>query len=121
MGKPVVFFDIGCRDNEATRSFYEKIFGWTALGDSPHSSRMETGADTGIDGAVTSLGHEPHNYVMIYVEVKDINATLEEIEENGGETLVPATQIPEGGEFAWFRDPEGNMIGLLQGYSEDED
>ncbi len=28
VGNPVVHFDIGCRDKEQSRRFYEKMFGW---------------------------------------------------------------------------------------------
>lgn len=112
MGKPVVFFDIGCKDKEQSIEFYSKLFDWNIGSARPHSSSVDTESDVGISGAITSLGHEPHNYVMIYVEVDDIPAHLEKAESMGGQTLVPATDVPDEGQFAWLADPEGNMIGL---------
>jgi predicted enzyme related to lactoylglutathione lyase len=28
MGRPVVHFDIGCRDSQKTQEFYKKMFDW---------------------------------------------------------------------------------------------
>ena len=115
MGSPVIFFDIGCKDKENTVKFYTELFGWTADDVNPYSSTVDTESEYGITGAVTALGHEPHNYCMIYLEVDDINAHLEKAESMGGKTLVPRTENPASGQFfAWMADPEGTMIGLLE-------
>ncbi len=74
MGSPVVHFDIGCRDAERSRAFYTQLFDWSSEPYGPSSFRLTTGASRGIDGYTTALGHEPHSYVMIYVEVPDIPA-----------------------------------------------
>ncbi len=118
MGKPVVHFDIGCRDKEKISEFYCTLFDWSRSDYGPYSQRIATGADKGIEGFVTSLGHEPHNYVMLYVEVDDIPAYTKRVEELGGKVLIPETEAPGQGHFAWLADPEGNMFGLwkpLQG------
>ena len=76
---------------------------------------METGGGKGIDGAVTALGHEPHNYVMIYMEVADVDAGCEAIRAGGGEITVGPVEIPGGGgKFAWFTDPEGNQLAIFE-------
>jgi uncharacterized protein len=50
---------------------------------------------------------------MFYVEVDDISAYLKRAESLGGKTIVPPVPIPTG-TFAWFADPDGNNVGLLQ-------
>jgi len=112
MGQPVVHFDIGCRDNQKSNDFYTSLFGWKTAENGPFSREVDTDSDQGIQGAITSLGHEPHNYVMIYVEVEDIPATLESVEELGGKIVIPETPVPGKGFFAWFSDLDGNMMGL---------
>lgn len=112
MGRPVVYFDIGCRDKEQSREFYEALFDWTGEPYGPFASRLNTGSEKGIQGFTTALGHEPHNYVMLYVEVDDIPAHLEKVEALGGKVFVPQTEVPGGGHFAWFTDPHGNFVGL---------
>lgn len=112
MGKPVVHFEIGCRDQEKTGRFYSELFEW-ALSPMGPASMISTGSTEGIGGHITSLGHEPHNYTIFYVEVDDVAEYLKKVEELGGKKLVGPIPIPTG-TFAWFTDPEGNTVGLLQ-------
>jgi catechol 2,3-dioxygenase-like lactoylglutathione lyase family enzyme len=74
------------------------------------ASMIDTGGG-GINGHITALGHEPHHYVNIYVQVDDLRAYLAKAESLGGKTLVPPVDLPTGS-FAWFADPDGNTIGL---------
>ncbi len=114
MGRPVVHFEIGCRDTQRTQAFYRELFGWTTEPYGPSSLRIQTGSERGIQGHLTSLGHEPHHYTMFYVEVEDIPAHLARLESLGGRTLIPQLPIPGGGHFAWLCDPDGNTVGLLK-------
>lgn len=112
MANPVVHFEIGCPDKEESRAFYEQAFGWKSEPYGPFAFRFNTGSEKGIQGFTTALGHEPHNYVLFYIEVDDIPAALASVEQLGGAVVVPETQIPGTGSFAWFRDPAGNLAGL---------
>lgn len=114
MGNPVVHFEIGCRDKDATAAFYESCFGWTAEDYGPSTKSFTTGAPDGIQGHLTALGHEPHAYVLVYVEVDDVAAALEKIELAGGESLIGPLPVPgQNRSFAWFKDPAGNTLGLI--------
>ena len=53
-----------------------------------------------------------HNYVMFYVEVDDIAEKSDSIVASGGQIVVPETQVPGSGSFAWCKDPSGNLFGL---------
>jgi uncharacterized protein len=110
MGCPVVHFEIGCRDTSRTGAFFSDLFGWTITGSGP-ASTIDTCGGIGINGHITSLGHEPHHYATFYVEVDDIPAYLAKAESLGGRTIVPEVPIPTG-TFAWFADPDGTVIGL---------
>jgi uncharacterized protein len=112
MGKPVVHFEIGCRDRAKTGEFYAALFDWSITAQGP-ASAIQTGSDDGIGGHITSLGHEPHHYTIIYVEVDDVAESLKKAESLGGKKIVGPIPIPAG-IFGWFVDPEGNTIGLLQ-------
>lgn len=114
MGKPVIHFEIGCRESARTQEFYAELFDWKIQFAGP-AAMIETGAGRGINGHITSLGHEPHNYVTFYVKVDDLAAYLARAQSLGGKTLVPRVEIPGGqGSFAWFADPDGNIIGLFK-------
>jgi predicted enzyme related to lactoylglutathione lyase len=73
---------------------------------------IDPGVDAGIPGHITALGHEPHNYVTVYVEVDDLQNYLDKAEGLGGKMIIPPTEVPEMGSFAWFADIDGNTIGL---------
>jgi hypothetical protein len=114
MGRPVVHFEIGCRDSAKTREFYAKLFDWqmTAMG----PATMIAPESPGIGGHISTLGHEPHHYTIFYVDVEDVAAYLKKAESLGGKTLVPPVEIPSG-TFAWMQDPEGNTVGLWKAKS----
>ena len=109
---PVVYFEIGCKDLGKTEQFFGSLFGWKMQRDGI-ASEINTGSAEGIPGHMVALGHEPSHYTMFYVEVEDVKAYLDKAVELGGKVLVPPIKIPTG-TFAWFSDPEGNMIGLTK-------
>src|SRR5271168_3656502 len=109
MGRPVVHFEIGCRDTEKAQKFYAEMFDWKIAGAGP--AAMVAPENNGISGHFTALGHEPFHYTIFYVDVEDVAATLKKAESLGGKTLVPPVDIPMG-TFAWMQDPEGNTVGL---------
>lgn len=112
MAHPVVHFEIGCKDLATTTEFYTSLFGWSPT-PIPYASLLQTNSTEGIQGHITALGHEPHNYVTVYIQVEDINGSLEKIEQAGGKKLVGPVPLPDGRQFAWFSDPEGNMVALI--------
>jgi predicted enzyme related to lactoylglutathione lyase len=109
---PVVHFEIGCEDRAKTGRFYADLFGWKVQASGP-ASNIDTGSPQGIQGHITSLGHEPRHYTMFYVEVEDVQASLDKAVTLGGTVLVKPVKIPTG-TFAWFADPDGNTIGLIK-------
>jgi uncharacterized protein len=112
MGQPVVHFEIGCRDSARTQEFYSKLFDWK-IQQAGAAAMIETGGAGGINGHITSLGHEPHNFVNVYVQVNDIEAYLAKAQALGGKKVVGPIEIPTGS-FAWMADPEGTVIGLFK-------
>ena len=111
MPNPVVHFEIGCRDSERTQKFFTDLFGWKTELAGP-AAMISTESNEGIGGHISALGHEPHNYVTIYVQVADIQAHLDKAESLGGKTIIQPTEVPGMGRFAWFSDLDGNTIGL---------
>ncbi len=111
MGRPIVHFEIGCRDRDATSKFYQALLGWEIQADGP-AAMIDTKNPTGIQGHITSLSHEPHNYLTVYAEVDDLESTLKRAEELGAKTIIPPTEAPGMGHFAWIADPEGTIFGL---------
>lgn len=118
---PIVHFEIGCRDLAKVSGFYRDLLGWEyaphAPGAPPMAMISNLGAHVekptmGIGGHINQLGHPPHQYVTVYALVDDIEATLKKVNALGGSTLIPKQEVPGMGWFAWFKDPEGNALGL---------
>jgi hypothetical protein len=69
---------------------------------------------SGIGGGIGAMG-EARAHITFYVAVEDVNAALALIESKGGKKAFGPHPIPDGGIIAGFLDPEGNLIGLVQG------
>jgi predicted enzyme related to lactoylglutathione lyase len=114
MPNPVVHFEIGCRDREKTTAFYQQLFDWQ-MTPGPMSTDIHTGPGEPVTGHIVSLGHEPHNYTNFYVQVPSLTEALQKAEKLGGKIIIPPVPIPgRNDSFAWFADPDGNIIALLQ-------
>jgi predicted enzyme related to lactoylglutathione lyase len=48
------------------------------------------------------------------VAVEDLDQTGQRIAERGGEQVVDVREVPGVGRLAYFRDPEGNLLGAIQ-------
>ncbi len=110
--KPVVHFEIGCDNLPETANFYREIFNWNITADG-NAATIDTGSERGVPGHLTRLGHEPRNYINIYIETEDMVGDLDAIESKGGKRLVGPIDLPDGRTFAWFEDVAGNTLGLI--------
>jgi uncharacterized protein len=111
--------DVGSGDRERAKRFYGDVFGWSFedYGEGMGYVGVKTsenGIESGIGGLPEATGVRPPapNGVVPYILAPDIDATLVAIEKAGGEILIPRTDAFGFGEFAHFRDPDGNVIGL---------
>ncbi len=108
MNHPVVHFQIGCKEQGGHQLV--QCSALVAIDRGPMGA-IQTGSGEGIQGHIAALGHEPHQFTHFYVQTDDVAQTLAQIEGLGGKTIVPPVAIPTG-TFAWFADPEGNVVGL---------
>ncbi|MEM9683725.1 MAG: VOC family protein [Pseudomonadota bacterium] len=115
MGQPVVHFEIHGDDSVGITEFYSSVFEWTVNADNPMKyGLVDTDAEGhGIGGGICASDMAPA--VMIYIQVDDPQNYLDKVEEAGGQTVVPVTEIPGAVTMAIFEDPAGNRIGLVKG------
>jgi predicted enzyme related to lactoylglutathione lyase len=113
MGSPVTWFEINSANASKLHGFYSEVFGWKVnpIPDMGYAL-VDTGSENGIAGGIGEA--QGPNQVVFYVEVGDLNAVLDRIEESGGCTVVPITEIPDMVTFAQFADPEGNVVGITK-------
>ena len=97
----VVHFEIPFDDGDLARKFYADAFGWNVM----HMAEMDyTIASTGptteqgmptepgfVNGGMLSRETGPSTGPVITVDVENIDAALEKIEQLGGKTQVPRT------------------------------
>jgi predicted enzyme related to lactoylglutathione lyase len=126
----VVHFEIPADDQERARNFYSQALGWridpmpdlnynivqTTPSDESTGLPIEPGA---INGGMMARNGELTTPV-ITVNVDDIDSTLGKIEELGGSVLQPKDSIPGMGFYAYFKDTEGNIMGLWENLPQGE-
>lgn len=114
-GTPVTWFEIIGKD-ASIQDFYRDLFDWKISDMSPVAGYGTVGwEDWGFGGGIGVVGEQSGPYVTIYPEVADVDATLRAVEANGGEIVMPATDMPEVGiRAAAFRDPDGIMVGAYK-------
>ena len=122
MSGRVVHFEIPFDDGDRARAFYRDAFGWqlqewdegsytlVTTGPSGETGPEESGFING--GMMRREG--PGDGPIIVIDVEDIDAALENIEKLGGQTLLGRQAVGEMGWAAYFKDVEGNSMGLWQ-------
>jgi uncharacterized protein len=124
----VVHFEIPADDLDRAKSFYGAVFGWelqtVPMNGGEYTSVKTTDVDEETQqptepGAINGgmfLRNEGVSVTspVITIDVDGIDDALKQIEAEGGSTVAPRTAIPGMGAFAYFKDPEGNVMGLWE-------
>jgi predicted enzyme related to lactoylglutathione lyase len=117
----VVHFEIHADDPQRAMAFYSALFAWKFIkfGEMDYWLVI-TGDESspGINGGML-LRHGAREgkaflAFVCTVDVKNIDACLKEVEKAGGQVTLAKHAIPKIGWFAYARDTEGNVFGLLQ-------
>lgn len=112
-GAPVVRWEIMGRDAPALWSFYRELFGWEIDSHGGYGM-VSAGSGSELAGAIgAGAGVEPR--VTIYVEVPSVAASLERAEELGGSRMMGPMRVRRRVTLGLLRDPEGNVIGVIEG------
>ena len=114
----VVHFEIAADNTERAAKFYADVFGWNInKWDGPQEYWLvSTGAREalGIDGGIMKkMDNLPG--VINTVDVDSVDEYVEKITAAGGGVVVPKMAIPTIGYFAYCRDTEGNVFGIMEG------
>jgi predicted enzyme related to lactoylglutathione lyase len=120
----VVHFEIHADNPERAIAFYQGIFGWTfQKWDGPMDYWLiVTGSDEerGINGGmIRRMGPPPVemqavNAYCCTVQVPAIDEYVAKITAAGGPIVVPKMPIPGIGWLAYFKDTEGNIVGVME-------
>jgi uncharacterized protein len=122
----VVHFEIPVDDRERAKSFYGSVFEWNLMDSDMGGGQVYTTAQTtGIDenmrptepGAINGgiMDRNPGiGAPVITIGVDSIDDALKKVEASGGSTITPRTEIPNMGAYGYFKDSEGNVMGLWE-------
>ncbi len=110
--RPVVHWEIVARDADAQAAFYGAMFNWS-IGEGPIAQIVPGigGPEPGPAGHIRQ-GDTPG--VSLYVQVRDIGASLGRASDLGGKVLSDPFDVPNGPTIAFMEDPEGNPLVLVQ-------
>jgi catechol 2,3-dioxygenase-like lactoylglutathione lyase family enzyme len=109
-------------DLDRARRFYGETLGLKVLWEMGPSIRFEAGAGTQL--STFRRGPTRADHTVAHFEVRDVEAVVRELEARGVEfldydegPLKTTGHIAQMGPArgAWFRDPDGNILGLRQG------
>ena len=121
MGQAVVHFEVVGQDGEKLQRYYGELFGWNVNADNPMQYGMVDAKDnktvTGDTGVGGGIGQGPDGYeghVTFYVAVPDVEEALQKAESLGGTRVMGPEKIMDMVELGQFKDPEGNVIGLVK-------
>jgi uncharacterized protein len=124
--RKVVHFEIPAEDLDRAKTFYSSVFGWqlqtmpmaggeyTSVVTTPVDGQTQLPIEPGAINGGMMQRDERRPSPVITVDVEAIDVALKEIEAGGGTTITPRTAIPGMGAFAYFKDPEGNVLGLWE-------
>ncbi len=113
-------FAINTDNVEATRAFYEAVFGWTfsAYGP-PGFYQIDTGSEP-----VTMMGALQQRRALVpgvqtrsfecTIAVASLNQTEALLKKHGATIVLERSTIPYVGHLLFFEDPGGNFVGAIE-------
>ena len=123
-----VWYELMTTDVKAAQAFYGHVVGWGARDAGmaePYTLLLVGAGDKASQVAgvmkltpeAAAAGAPPH--WTGYIAVDDVDAGARHFNEAGGKTYVPPTDIPGIGRFAILSDPQGAVVALFKGASDE--
>ena len=122
----IVHFEVPYDNGERARAFYREAFGWnlmempdmnyTMVSTGPIDEQQMPAEPGFINGGMfqRSAGNADLTRPVLTIDVADIDAAWKTIESLGGEKVGEKLPVGDMGFAAYFKDPEGNVLGLWQ-------
>ncbi len=119
----VSHFEIPAEKVDRARKFYSEAFGWqitpvpemdyNMVGTVPSDETGRPKEPGAINGGMMKRSSDV-KHPVITIEVDDIEDSLKKVKNLGGRVAVKRTAMGEHGFYAYFEDPEGNLMGLFE-------
>lgn len=125
MFKPLQTYNgFSINDLAAAKQFYSEILGLHVTEEGPGMRIQHVGGGSAI--AYVKDDHEPASYTVMNLEVSDIDEAVNNLSEAGvhferyngmsqdDQGVMRGLRSGEGPDIAWFKDPAGNILSVLQ-------
>jgi predicted enzyme related to lactoylglutathione lyase len=120
----LVHFEIHASDPDRLIGFYSAVCGWTftkwegpieywLITTGPNDAPGINGGLVRRRGAPAAAG-QPVNAFVCTVNVEALDSTLESATAAGAEVALAKMAVPGVGWLAYVKDPDGNLLGLMQ-------
>ncbi|KQC15953.1 MAG: VOC family protein [Methanothrix sp.] len=110
----VIHFEIAIDKADRAVKFYSEVFGWKVEKWGPMDYWLvQTGEGPGIDGALKNR-ERLHESTTNTVEVPSLEEYMAKVVDKGGEVISEKMTIPGHGYFAYCKDTEGNVFGIIE-------
>jgi len=119
----VIYFEIHASDPEALIHYYSALLGWSfTKQEAMDYWLVDTGSadQPGINGGLVRrpvagpAESQAVNAFICTVQVDSLDETLAANAGLGGVVALPKMPVPGVGWLAYVKDPDGNILGLLQ-------
>ncbi|MBV9325216.1 MAG: hypothetical protein JO352_15680 [Chloroflexi bacterium] len=110
--RPVVHWEIVARDPQRLARFYRQLFNWD-IGDAP-VMQIPAGLGGPEPGPAGHLRVGDHPGISLYVQVRNLDQSTNQVEVLGGKVVRPPYETPTGVTLSAILDPEGNRVVLVQ-------
>jgi uncharacterized protein len=111
-----IWYELMTPDSAAAQAFYGPMLGWTFGGNDEY---REIGGSEGGVGGMLQLTPEmtasgAHPGWVGYILVEDVDTMVASVEQDGGQTYMPARDMPGIGRFAMVADPQGAAFYVMK-------
>lgn len=117
-----IWYELMTNDPDGAVQFYENILPWKIVpGENPEMDYRHINAPDASVGGVMKLPDSapmPPAW-MGYIAVDDVDGVVAKTEAAGGQTYMPATDIPNVGRIAMITDPQGVPFYVMKGAREE--
>jgi len=118
-----VFSSFSCNDLDAAERFYAGLLGLRTSRGPMGILDIEIGADQHVM-LYPKDDHQPASFTVLNFEVADVEAVADELTASGvemerygedfGQDAKGISPAGQGPRMAWFKDPAGNVIAVLE-------
>lgn len=105
------YVEFAAKDLAATKAFFSAVFGWEFV---DYGHEYTAFSNQGLDGGFyqsDACNRTASGGALLVFYSADINATLKNVENNGGEVIKPIFEFPGGVRFH-FLEPSGNEFAV---------